>query len=142
MDPVLADVAGPAPVHCLEARSGGPWRWRRGAVGVAAPQDRRLSTRPGPEAPSGCIRKAAAWGAEARFLAGLTCSQVLTRLPSPVSLPCQNLLKKQVETRTADGRRRITPLCIAQLDTGYSLSPRLFWPSVGVLPLSLHQAAL
>uniref|UniRef100_A0A8C6XMT8 Protein HIRA n=1 Tax=Naja naja TaxID=35670 RepID=A0A8C6XMT8_NAJNA len=29
-----------------------------------------------------------------------------------------NLLKKQVETRTADGRRRITPLCIAQLDTG------------------------
>lgn len=31
----------------------------------------------------------------------------------------QNLLKKQVETRTADGRRRITPLCIAQLDTGY-----------------------
>lgn len=30
----------------------------------------------------------------------------------------QNLLKKQVETRTADGRRRITPLCIAQLDTG------------------------
>ncbi|XP_010834743.1 PREDICTED: protein HIRA [Bison bison bison] len=35
-----------------------------------------------------------------------------------VSLLCQNLLKKQVETRTADGRRRITPLCIAQLDTG------------------------
>uniref|UniRef100_A0A8C9T945 Protein HIRA n=1 Tax=Scleropages formosus TaxID=113540 RepID=A0A8C9T945_SCLFO len=31
----------------------------------------------------------------------------------------KNLLKKQVETRTADGRRRITPLCIAQLDTGY-----------------------
>ncbi|MEE6511429.1 hypothetical protein FKM82_017942 [Ascaphus truei] len=30
----------------------------------------------------------------------------------------ENLLKKQVETRTADGRRRITPLCIAQLDTG------------------------
>uniref|UniRef100_A0A8C0DNN6 Protein HIRA n=1 Tax=Balaenoptera musculus TaxID=9771 RepID=A0A8C0DNN6_BALMU len=30
----------------------------------------------------------------------------------------KNLLKKQVETRTADGRRRITPLCIAQLDTG------------------------
>uniref|UniRef100_A0A671PYH0 Protein HIRA n=1 Tax=Sinocyclocheilus anshuiensis TaxID=1608454 RepID=A0A671PYH0_9TELE len=29
----------------------------------------------------------------------------------------KNLLKKQVETRTADGRRRITPLCIAQLDT-------------------------
>uniref|UniRef100_A0A8C7EYJ6 Protein HIRA n=1 Tax=Oncorhynchus kisutch TaxID=8019 RepID=A0A8C7EYJ6_ONCKI len=32
----------------------------------------------------------------------------------------KNLLKKQVETRTADGRRRITPLCIAQLDTGPS----------------------
>uniref|UniRef100_A0A8C7NH98 Protein HIRA n=1 Tax=Oncorhynchus mykiss TaxID=8022 RepID=A0A8C7NH98_ONCMY len=32
----------------------------------------------------------------------------------------KNLLKKQVETRTADGRRRITPLCIAQLDTGVS----------------------
>ncbi|XP_018097934.1 protein HIRA-like isoform X3 [Xenopus laevis] len=31
----------------------------------------------------------------------------------------KNLLKKQVETRTADGRRRITPLCIAQLDTGF-----------------------
>nr|CAA67754.1 Chria protein [Gallus gallus] len=30
----------------------------------------------------------------------------------------KNLFKKQVETRTADGRRRITPLCIAQLDTG------------------------
>ncbi|NXU52474.1 HIRA protein, partial [Turnix velox] len=30
----------------------------------------------------------------------------------------KNLLKKQVETRTADGRRRITPLCIAQLDMG------------------------
>uniref|UniRef100_A0AAY4BS42 Protein HIRA n=1 Tax=Denticeps clupeoides TaxID=299321 RepID=A0AAY4BS42_9TELE len=33
----------------------------------------------------------------------------------------KNLLKKQVETRTADGRRRITPLCIAQLDTGIVL---------------------
>uniref|UniRef100_A0A4W5RTD1 Protein HIRA n=1 Tax=Hucho hucho TaxID=62062 RepID=A0A4W5RTD1_9TELE len=33
----------------------------------------------------------------------------------------KNLLKKQVETRTADGRRRITPLCIAQLDTGILL---------------------
>uniref|UniRef100_A0A8C2KTS1 Protein HIRA n=1 Tax=Cyprinus carpio TaxID=7962 RepID=A0A8C2KTS1_CYPCA len=33
----------------------------------------------------------------------------------------KNLLKKQVETRTADGRRRITPLCIAQLDTGSPL---------------------
>ncbi|KAG8146294.1 putative Protein HIRA protein [Naja naja] len=37
----------------------------------------------------------------------------------------QNLLKKQVETRTADGRRRITPLCIAQLDTGIPLSGSL-----------------
>ncbi|XP_062874027.1 protein HIRA [Trichomycterus rosablanca] len=37
----------------------------------------------------------------------------------------KNLLKKQVETRTADGRRRITPLCIAQLDTG-DFSPALF----------------
>uniref|UniRef100_A0A667WQF8 Protein HIRA n=1 Tax=Myripristis murdjan TaxID=586833 RepID=A0A667WQF8_9TELE len=34
----------------------------------------------------------------------------------------KNLLKKQVETRTADGRRRITPLCIAQLDTGVKQS--------------------
>ncbi|XP_018099608.1 protein HIRA isoform X2 [Xenopus laevis] len=34
----------------------------------------------------------------------------------------KNLLKKQVETRTADGRRRITPLCIAQLDTGGNVS--------------------
>lgn len=55
-----------------------------------------------------------------------------------MSLLCQNLLKKQVETRTADGRRRITPLCIAQLDTGYSLSPRLLW----VLFLSPSAAAL
>ena len=38
----------------------------------------------------------------------------------------KNLLKKQVETRTADGRRRITPLCIAQLDTGYSLLHQAF----------------
>nr|XP_058897106.1 protein HIRA isoform X3 [Kogia breviceps] len=38
----------------------------------------------------------------------------------------KNLLKKQVETRTADGRRRITPLCIAQLDTGYSFTHRAF----------------
>ncbi|XP_058492471.1 protein HIRA isoform X1 [Solea solea] len=52
----------------------------------------------------------------------------------------KNLLKKQVETRTADGRRRITPLCIAQLDTGclsHSLcrdfSPALF-NSVPILP--------
>ncbi|XP_035766590.1 protein HIRA [Neolamprologus brichardi] len=44
----------------------------------------------------------------------------------------QNLLKKQVETRTADGRRRITPLCIAQLDTG-DFSPALF-NSVPILP--------
>uniref|UniRef100_A0A665U5B1 Protein HIRA n=1 Tax=Echeneis naucrates TaxID=173247 RepID=A0A665U5B1_ECHNA len=35
----------------------------------------------------------------------------------------KNLLKKQVETRTADGRRRITPLCIAQLDTGSAPTP-------------------
>ncbi|XP_069562018.1 protein HIRA isoform X2 [Brachyistius frenatus] len=35
----------------------------------------------------------------------------------------KNLLKKQVETRTADGRRRITPLCIAQLDTGVPILP-------------------
>ncbi|XP_017307566.2 protein HIRA [Ictalurus punctatus] len=44
----------------------------------------------------------------------------------------KNLLKKQVETRTADGRRRITPLCIAQLDTG-DFSPALF-NSVPILP--------
>ncbi|XP_067432081.1 protein HIRA [Thunnus thynnus] len=44
----------------------------------------------------------------------------------------QNLLKKQVETRTADGRRRITPLCIAQLDTG-DFSPALF-NSAPILP--------
>lgn len=41
-------------------------------------------------------------------------SEIMTKCVSQ-----QNLLKKQVETRTADGRRRITPLCIAQLDTGY-----------------------
>uniref|UniRef100_A0A8C9RYX6 Protein HIRA n=1 Tax=Scleropages formosus TaxID=113540 RepID=A0A8C9RYX6_SCLFO len=41
----------------------------------------------------------------------------------------KNLLKKQVETRTADGRRRITPLCIAQLDTGYFAYAKLskYW---------------
>ncbi|EPQ13516.1 Protein HIRA [Myotis brandtii] len=39
-------------------------------------------------------------------------------LGDPLSEEEKNLLKKQVETRTADGRRRITPLCIAQLDTG------------------------
>ncbi|KAJ0068161.1 hypothetical protein NL108_017162, partial [Boleophthalmus pectinirostris] len=44
----------------------------------------------------------------------------------------KNLLKKQVETRTADGRRRITPLCIAQLDTG-DFSPALF-NSTPILP--------
>uniref|UniRef100_A0A671Q759 Protein HIRA n=1 Tax=Sinocyclocheilus anshuiensis TaxID=1608454 RepID=A0A671Q759_9TELE len=44
----------------------------------------------------------------------------------------KNLLKKQVETRTADGRRRITPLCIAQLDTADFL-PALF-NSVPILP--------
>ncbi|XP_042297874.1 protein HIRA isoform X2 [Sceloporus undulatus] len=47
----------------------------------------------------------------------------------------KNLLKKQVETRTADGRRRITPLCIAQLDTGVnatsaSAAPPTSSPSV------------
>ncbi|KAJ8005623.1 hypothetical protein DPEC_G00119860 [Dallia pectoralis] len=49
----------------------------------------------------------------------------------------KNLLKKQVETRTADGRRRITPLCIAQLDTG-DFSPALF-NSVPILPGSVTQ---
>lgn len=44
----------------------------------------------------------------------------------------KNLLKKQVETRTPDGRRRITPLCIAQLDTG-DFSPALF-NSTPILP--------
>nr|XP_040025427.1 protein HIRA-like [Gasterosteus aculeatus aculeatus] len=44
----------------------------------------------------------------------------------------KNLLKKQVETRTPDGRRRITPLCIAQLDTG-DFSPALF-NSAPILP--------
>ncbi|XP_062896977.1 protein HIRA isoform X3 [Mobula hypostoma] len=34
----------------------------------------------------------------------------------------KNLLKKQIETRTADGRRRITPFCIAQLDTGSAIT--------------------
>ncbi|CAI9565441.1 unnamed protein product [Staurois parvus] len=59
----------------------------------------------------------------------------------------KNLLKKQVETRTADGRRRITPLCIAQLDTGSSpLSPLSFLPlsplSSFSLPLSLSSFSL
>ncbi|XP_070806621.1 protein HIRA isoform X2 [Pituophis catenifer annectens] len=51
----------------------------------------------------------------------------------------KNLLKKQVETRTADGRRRITPLCIAQLDTGLnatSTSAALPAASPSVLPTS------
>ncbi|XP_058014433.1 protein HIRA isoform X2 [Ahaetulla prasina] len=51
----------------------------------------------------------------------------------------KNLLKKQVETRTADGRRRITPLCIAQLDTGLnatSTSAALPAASSSVLPTS------
>uniref|UniRef100_A0A8C5RWI1 Protein HIRA n=1 Tax=Laticauda laticaudata TaxID=8630 RepID=A0A8C5RWI1_LATLA len=51
----------------------------------------------------------------------------------------KNLLKKQVETRTADGRRRITPLCIAQLDTGVnttSTSAPLPASSSSVLPTS------
>uniref|UniRef100_A0A665U5T6 Protein HIRA n=1 Tax=Echeneis naucrates TaxID=173247 RepID=A0A665U5T6_ECHNA len=53
--------------------------------------------------------------------------------PNPLtSGRLENLLKKQVETRTADGRRRITPLCIAQLDTG-DFSPALF-NSVPILP--------
>jgi len=55
----------------------------------------------------------------------------------------KNLLKKQVETRTADGRRRITPLCIAQLDTGYLFTQRAFCGLIwGGLPLSFHQLAL
>ncbi|KAE8634733.1 hypothetical protein XENTR_v10002420 [Xenopus tropicalis] len=50
----------------------------------------------------------------------------------------KNLLKKQVETRTADGRRRITPLCIAQLDTG-DFSTAFFnsIPISGALPGSM-----
>ncbi|KAL4646545.1 protein HIRA isoform X2 [Arapaima gigas] len=52
----------------------------------------------------------------------------------------KNLLKKQVETRTADGRRRITPLCIAQLDTGDFL-PALF-NSVPILPGSSMSSQL
>ncbi|XP_075774173.1 protein HIRA-like isoform X2 [Pelodiscus sinensis] len=42
----------------------------------------------------------------------------------------KNLLKKQVETRTADGRRRITPLCIAQLDTGVNATSASAAPTV------------
>ncbi|EMP40274.1 Protein HIRA [Chelonia mydas] len=42
----------------------------------------------------------------------------------------KNLLKKQVETRTADGRRRITPLCIAQLDTGINATSASAAPPV------------
>ncbi|KAM7145070.1 protein HIRA isoform 2-T2 [Macrochelys suwanniensis] len=42
----------------------------------------------------------------------------------------KNLLKKQVETRTADGRRRITPLCIAQLDTGVNATSASAAPPV------------
>ncbi|XP_069071427.1 protein HIRA isoform X4 [Pleurodeles waltl] len=45
----------------------------------------------------------------------------------------KNLLKKQVETRTPDGRRRITPLCIAQLDTGMNTTSA----TVPVAPSSL-----
>lgn len=52
----------------------------------------------------------------------------------------KNLLKKQVETRTPDGRRRITPLCIAQLDTG-DFSPALF-NSVPILPGSAVSSQL
>lgn len=50
----------------------------------------------------------------------------------------KNLLKKQIETRTADGRRRITPFCIAQLDTG-DFSTAFFnsVPITGALPGSV-----
>uniref|UniRef100_A0A8C6PD60 Protein HIRA n=1 Tax=Nothobranchius furzeri TaxID=105023 RepID=A0A8C6PD60_NOTFU len=52
----------------------------------------------------------------------------------------KNLLKKQVETRTADGRRRITPLCIAQLDTGFpSCKRRRVFPLQGFLSGSVQQ---
>uniref|UniRef100_A0A3B4AD81 Protein HIRA n=1 Tax=Periophthalmus magnuspinnatus TaxID=409849 RepID=A0A3B4AD81_9GOBI len=59
----------------------------------------------------------------------------------------KNLLKKQVETRTADGRRRITPLCIAQLDTGsapVSSAPLPLLPSSRLLcsPLPVSSAPL
>ncbi|XP_032899446.1 protein HIRA isoform X3 [Amblyraja radiata] len=47
----------------------------------------------------------------------------------------KNLLKKQIETRTADGRRRITPFCIAQLDTGSAITstPTAVPPSTQLL---------
>uniref|UniRef100_A0A8C9Z617 Protein HIRA n=1 Tax=Sander lucioperca TaxID=283035 RepID=A0A8C9Z617_SANLU len=47
----------------------------------------------------------------------------------------KNLLKKQVETRTADGRRRITPLCIAQLDTGYGNTSLLLTSASKIEPM-------
>ncbi|XP_035960144.1 protein HIRA isoform X2 [Halichoerus grypus] len=52
----------------------------------------------------------------------------------------KNLLKKQVETRTADGRRRITPLCIAQLDTGVNATstPAASSPSVLTTPSKIE----
>ncbi|XP_069352801.1 protein HIRA isoform X2 [Eulemur rufifrons] len=52
----------------------------------------------------------------------------------------KNLLKKQVETRTADGRRRITPLCIAQLDTGVNATstPAALSPSVLTTPSKIE----
>ncbi|XP_045391153.1 protein HIRA isoform X4 [Lemur catta] len=52
----------------------------------------------------------------------------------------KNLLKKQVETRTADGRRRITPLCIAQLDTGVNATstPASLSPSVLTTPSKIE----
>ncbi|XP_063518910.1 protein HIRA isoform X3 [Pongo pygmaeus] len=52
----------------------------------------------------------------------------------------KNLLKKQVETRTADGRRRITPLCIAQLDTGMNATstPAALSPSVLTTPSKIE----
>ncbi|XP_077776926.1 protein HIRA [Podarcis muralis] len=56
----------------------------------------------------------------ARDAAGSTAAPKVASMVNGESLEDirKNLLKKQVETRTADGRRRITPLCIAQLDTG------------------------
>uniref|UniRef100_A0A8C4QVT9 Protein HIRA n=1 Tax=Eptatretus burgeri TaxID=7764 RepID=A0A8C4QVT9_EPTBU len=49
----------------------------------------------------------------------------------------KNLLKNQKETRTPDGRRRITPLCIAQLDIRFRyfvLEPPLKIPPLSVAP--------
>ncbi|NWY50777.1 HIRA protein, partial [Chionis minor] len=57
------------------------------------------------------VREASGAGAAAPKVASMVNGESLEDIR-------KNLLKKQVETRTADGRRRITPLCIAQLDTG------------------------